>query len=178
MGIFKHIMKRSDINPMPQYWDRYINLVPDVELAQAFDGSIRQLEQVDRTALARVGDKTYSPGKWTVKDIIQHVSDAERVLCYRSLVFARRDGTTPSGFEQDIFAQNALPNRRSMDDLLDELIMVRRSTKAMYDSFTDDMLIARGISWEFETAVLDMGFTIIGHQIHHLNVIAERYSQL
>lgn len=171
-------MKRSDINPMPQYWDRYINLVPDVELSQAFDDSIRQLDQLDRTALARVGDKTYSPGKWTVKDIFQHVSDAERVLCYRSLVFARRDGTTPSGFEQDIFAQNALTSRRSMDDLLDELIMVRRSTKAMYDSFTDDMLKARGISWEYETAVLDMGFTIIGHQIHHLNIIAERYAQL
>ena len=163
---------------MPQYWDRYINLVPDVELSQAFDDSIRQLDQLDRAALARVGDKTYSPGKWTVKDIFQHVSDAERVLCYRSLVFARRDGTTPSGFEQDIFAQNALTSRRSMEDLLDELIMVRRSTKAMYDSFTDDMLKARGISWEYETAVLDMGFTIIGHQIHHLNIIAERYAQL
>lgn len=163
---------------MPQYWDRYINLVPDVELSQAFDDSLRQLDQLDRAALARVGDKTYEPGKWTVKDIFQHVSDAERVLCYRSLVFARRDGTTPSGFEQDIFAQNALPSRRSMDELLDELIMVRRSTKAMYDSFTDEMLTARGISWESETAVLDMGFTIIGHQIHHLNIIAERYAQL
>lgn len=171
-------MKRSDINPMPQYWDRYINLVPDVELAQAFDDSIRQLEQLDRTALAQIGDKTYEAGKWTVKDIFQHVADAERVLCYRSLVFARRDGTTPSGFEQDIFAQNALTGRRTMDELIDELIIVRRSTKAMYDSFTDDMLTARGISWEFETAVLDMGFTMVGHQIHHLNVIAERYAQL
>jgi len=163
---------------MPQYWDRYINLVPDVELSQAFGDSIRQLEELDRTALARIADKTYAPGKWTIKDIIQHVSDAERVLCYRSLVFARRDGTTPSGFEQDIFAQNALPSRRSIDDLIDELVLVRRSSKAMYDSFDDDMLKARGISWEYETAVLDMGFTIVGHQIHHLNVIAERYSGL
>ncbi len=163
---------------MPQYWDRYINLVPDIELSQAFAVSIRQLEDLDRSALAQVGDKTYEPGKWTIKDIIQHVTDAERVLCYRSLVFARRDGTTPSGFEQDIFAQNAGPGRRTIDDLIEELLTVRRSTKAMYDSFDDDMLKARGISWEFETAVLDMGFTIIGHQIHHLNVIAERYSQL
>src|SRR5689334_19860587 len=171
-------MKRSDINPMPQYWDRYINLVPDVELSQAFADSIQQLGQLDRTALTRIGDQTYSPGKWTVKDIFQHVTDAERVLCYRALVFARRDGTTPSGFEQDIFAQNAATNRRTIDDLIDELVLVRRATKAMYDSFDDEMLKARGISWEYETAVVDLGFTIVGHQIHHLNVIAERYSTL
>lgn len=163
---------------MPQYWDRYINLVADVELSQAFADSIQQLEELDRNALARLGDKTYSPGKWTVKDIIQHVTDAERVLCYRSLVFARRDGTTPSGFEQDIFAQNAGTNRRTIDDLIEELVTVRRATKAMYDSFDDEMLKARGISWEYETAVLDMGFTIVGHQIHHINVITERYSGL
>lgn len=163
---------------MPEYWDRYINLVDDVELSQAFEDSIRQLDQLDRTALTRIGDQTYSPGKWTVKDIIQHLTDAERVLCYRALVFARRDGTTPSGFEQDIFAQNAATNRRTIDDLIDELLSVRRATKAMYDSFDDDMLKARGISWEYETAVLDLGFVIAGHQIHHLNVIAERYSGL
>lgn len=171
-------MKKSDINPMPQYWDRYINLVADVELSDAFTESIRQLEELDRTTLVQVGDKTYEPGKWTIKDIIQHVTDAERVLCYRSLVFARRDGTNPSGFEQDIFARNAGPGRRTIDDLIEELVLVRRATKAMYDSFDDEMLKARGISWEYETSVLDVGFTIIGHQIHHLNVIAERYSGL
>ena len=74
-------MKKSDINPVPQYYDRYINLVPDVELSQAFDDSIRQIEDLDRSMLARVADKTYSPGKWTVKDIFQHHSDGERIMC-------------------------------------------------------------------------------------------------
>lgn len=171
-------MKRSDINPMPEYWERYIKLVPDVELLQAFDDSLRQLEDLDRTALARFADKTYSPGKWTIKDIVQHLTDAERVMCYRALSFARRDGTIPPGFEQDVFAANSGANRRTIDDLIDELVSVRRSTKALYDSFENDMLKARGISWKTEVSVLDVGFTIIGHQIHHLNVIAEKYSQL
>src|SRR5918992_5480489 len=164
-------MKRSDINPMPEYWERYINLVPDVELPQAFADSIKQLNDLDRIALTRLGDKTYSPGKWTVKDIIQHLTDVERVMCYRALMFARRDGQIPLGFEQDLFAANSGAKRRTTDDLLDELLSVRRATKALYDSFDDDMLKARGISWEVEVAVLDLGFTIIGHQIHHLNVI-------
>ena len=163
---------------MPQYYDRYINLVPDVELSQAFDDSIRQLGDLDRGMLARVGDKTYSPGKWTIKDIIQHLSDTERVMCYRALLFARRSGTTPGGFDQDLFASNSNANSRTTDDLLDELLSVRRATKALYDSFDDDTLRARGVSWEYEVSVLDLAFTVLGHQLHHFNVIAERYSAL
>jgi hypothetical protein len=171
-------MKKSDINPLPQYYDRYINLVPDAELSQAFDDSMRQLGDLDRTLLARLSDKTYSPGKWTVKDIIQHLNDTERVMCYRALLFARRNGTNPGGFDQDLFAANSNANHRTIDDLFDELVSVRRATKALFDSFDDDMLRARGISWEHEVSVLDLAFTIIGHQIHHLNVIAERYATL
>jgi hypothetical protein len=171
-------MKRSEINPLPQYYDRYINLVPDVELSQAFVDSMRQLDSLDRKMLARLDDKTYSPGKWTVKDIIQHLSDTERVMCYRALLFARRNGTNPGGFDQDVFASNSNANSRTIDDLLDELVSVRRASKALYDSFDDDMLRARGISWEHEVSVLDLAFTILGHQIHHMNVIAERYSTL
>lgn len=171
-------MKRSDINPMPQYWDRYINLAPDVELSEGFTDSIRQLEQLDRTNLRRIGDQTYAPGKWSVKDIIQHLTDAERIMSYRALLFARRSGMTPDPFDQEPFAVNAVANRRTIDDLIDELLIARRSTKNMYDSFDDDMLKARGICWEYDVAVLDMGFALIGHQNHHLNVLAERYSKL
>lgn len=170
-------MRKSDINPMPGYYDRYINLVPDVELSQAFDDSIRQLNDLDRTALTRIADKSYAPGKWTIKDIIQHMTDGERIMTYRALMFARRDPSAP-GFDQELFAVNANANRRTFDDLLDELISVRRATKMLYDSFNDDMLLARGLSWEYEVSVLDLGFIIVGHQIHHMNVIAERYSTL
>jgi DinB superfamily len=171
-------MKRSDINPMPEYWERYIRQVPDVELSQAFDDSIRQLDDLDRTAMAHVADKTYSPGKWTIKDIIQHLTDVERIMCYRALMFARRDGQIPPGFEQNDYAANSGANRRTFADLLDELLSVRRATKTLYDSFDADMLKARGMNWEVEVSVAEVGFTIIGHQIHHFNVIAERYSQL
>jgi hypothetical protein len=168
-------MKRSDINPMPQYYDRYINLVPDVELSQAFEDSIRQLEELDRAVLTEIGDKTYAPGKWTVKDIIQHLTDAERIMTYRALMFARQKDAKVEGFDQEEFGDNANTSRRTIDDLLDELISVRRVSKALYDSFDERMLRARGISWEHELGVLDIGFMIFGHQIHHLNVLAEKY---
>lgn len=171
-------MKKSDINPMPQYYDRYINLVADVELSQAFDDSIQQLNDIDRNHLTRLDGKTYEPGKWTVKDIIQHVTDVERILAYRALLFARRNGTVPQGFDQDLFVTNAHANDRTIDDLINDLITVRRATKSLYDGLDDPALQAKGISWEHEISVLALGFTIVGHQIHHLNVIQERYHPL
>lgn len=171
-------MKKSDINALPQYYDRYINLVPDVELLQAFDDSISQLDQLDRNAMGRLGDKSYSPGKWTLKDIIQHLIDSERIMSYRALMFARRSGATLEGFDQDLFAANGNTSRRTVDDLLDELASVRRSTTALFNSFDDEMLLARGISWDIDVSVLELGFTMIGHQLHHVNVIRERYLPL
>lgn len=171
-------MKKSDINPMPQYYDRYINLVADVELSRAFDDSIQQLDQIDRSLWTRLDGKTYEPGKWMVKDIIQHVTDVERILAYRGLLFARRNGTIPQGFDQNLFVENARASDRAIDDLLDELITVRRATKSLYDGLDNHALQATGISWEHEISVLALGFTIIGHQIHHLNVIEERYYPL
>jgi hypothetical protein len=99
-------------------------------------------------------------------------------MCYRALTFARRDETIPAGFDQELFGANANASRRTIHDLLDELVSVRRATKALFDSFDDDMLRSKGISWKYEVSVLDVGFMMIGHQIHHLNVIAERYSTL
>jgi hypothetical protein len=171
-------MKKSDINPMPQYYDRYINLVADAELSQAFDDSITQLSEINRDLLARLDGKTYEPGKWTVKDIVQHVTDVERILSYRALLFARRNGTIPQGFDQNAFVTNARANDRLIDDLIDELLTVRRATKSLYEGLDDQALQAGGISWEHEISVLALGFTIIGHQIHHLNVIKERYHPL
>src|SRR5437899_2012152 len=108
-------MKRSDINPMPQYFDRYINLVPDVELSQAFDESVRRLDALDRGLFARLEGKRYAPEKWTVNDIIQHLIDCERIYCYRTLSYARRDGTIPQEFDQNLFAENALAGKRPVD---------------------------------------------------------------
>lgn len=171
-------MKKSDINPMPQYYDRYINLVPDVELSQAFDDSLRQINDLDRKVFAELGDKTYAPGKWTLKDIIQHIADGERIMAYRALMFARDNGSRVEGFDQEVFAANADTSRRTTDDLLDEVIGVRRSTKTLFDSFTEQMLLAKGLSWEHEISVVALGFMMVGHQIHHLNVIAEKYLPL
>jgi DinB superfamily len=171
-------MKISDINPMPGYYDRYIKLVADVELSEAFDQSIRQLDEVDRSLLTTLDGRTYAPGKWAAKDIIQHLADVERIMAYRTLLFARGDRTIPQGFDPDLLVANARASAKTVDELIEDLKTVRAATKSLFGSFDDETLLKTGTNWKYEISVLAMGFTLVGHQIHHLKIIEEKYRPL
>src|SRR5215813_8272884 len=132
-------MKKSNINPMPQYFEKYINLVDDIELSQAFDLSINQLDELDNNFLAKLDGKRYAPDKWTTKETFQHILDWERILSFRTLLFARKEGSIPQGVDGDLLAANMNADQRSIDSLIDELKSVRASTKAMFESFDNAM---------------------------------------
>ena len=171
-------MKRSDINPMPQYFDRYINLVEDIELDQAFKKSIQQLNSLDLNLLSLLKDKSYLPDKWTVNDIIQHIIDIERILCAGVLRFARNESTYVISFNEEELAKNAKPGYKNINELIDDLIIVRNSTISLYRSFDFTDYFKVGINWKHQINVLAMGFNIIGHQIHHINFIEDKYYPL
>ena len=171
-------MKKSDINPMPPYFDRYINLVETGELSQAFDQSIRQLELLDKLRLAKLDGKCYAPGKWSAKEIFQHIIDWERILSYRALLYARHKGAASQDIDGDLFAANMNAERRTIDALIDELKFVRVASKAMFESFDEKMLQNMGVCWKYEISVLATGFIIVGHQVHHLKIIEEKYFPL
>lgn len=171
-------MKKSDINPMPEYFERYINAVEAVELAEAFAESIRQLDRLDKSLLAALGDKSRADGKWTIREIFQHLIDWERILSYRALLFARCKGSASQNLDENRLASNMNAGRRSIDELIDELKTVRASTGAMFESFDEKTLLNTGICWKYEISVLATGFTIIGHQAHHLKIIEEKYYPL
>jgi len=171
-------MKKSDINPMPEYFDRYINRVETVELRQAFVRSGQQIEQLDKNLLVEFDGKRYAPGKWTVKETFQHLIDWERILSYRALLYARNKGAASQDVDGELFAANMNADRRTIDELIDELQNVRASTKAMFESFDDEILLNTGICWKYDVSVLAMGFIIIGHQIHHLKIIEDKYFPL
>jgi hypothetical protein len=171
-------MKKTDINPLPEYFDRYINLVKEPDLMDALQNSLLALQTFDTNRLEKIGDKVYAPGKWTVKDILQHIIDTERVFCYRSLRFARADRTALPGYDENAYAVAACATKRPLEKILQELIGVRKSTIDLFNSFDEHTLLNKGITWKYEMSVLAMGFTISGHEIHHLNVIREKYDSL
>lgn len=171
-------MKKSDINPMPAFFDRYINLVEDVDLLEALETHTPEALFSETDLLEALGDSVYAPGKWTIKDIIQHCIDTERIMSYRALRFARNDQTPLPGFEENNYAQNTLTAERSLEDLLDEFEIVRAATLAQFQNFSEPMLQRFGQASSSTISVGALGFMVVGHAIHHMNVIRERYLPL
>lgn len=171
-------MKKSDLSWPPCYFDTYINKVPDVGITEALAQSLTDLNQLDVNALRALGDKVYAPGKWTVRDIFQHITDGERVFSYRALRFARNDKTALPGFDENLFAENTGANTRPLEQVLEELKIVRKSTIALFDTFSDEALARTGVMFNSELPVLALGFVTVGHQTHHLGIIRERYLPL
>lgn len=172
-------MKKSDIQKMPEYFDRYINLTDDVTYLEALEISLTELENAPIDKWKALGEKVYAPGKWTIKDMLQHIIDTERVFAYRMTAFARKDPQQMLGFDEDNYAKNAFANRRTVDDLVEELILVRKNLIALYKSFTPEMLQLEGKGYNGATySVLSMGFCMAGHQRWHFRVLEERYYPL
>lgn len=168
---------KSDIKTMPEYFDRYINLVEDIDVISALENGIPFLKS-EISNLEKMDNLVYAPGKWTVKDILQHIIDNERIFCYRAMRFARKDETPLPGVDENYHAANAHANERSLEDLVNEFNYTRQSTIALFKSFTEDMLMSEGIGFNKKTSVLAIGFLLSGHLIHHFNVIRERYYPL
>ncbi|MGH2667371.1 DinB family protein [Flavobacterium sp.] len=172
-------MQKSDIPKMPEYFDRYINLTDDLTFSEALQISLNELESLPIAKWEALGENVYAPGKWTTKDILQHLIDTERVFSYRITAFSRGDSQKMLAFDEDLYAQNANANRRTLEDLMAELILVRKNYIALYHSFTSEMLLKSGKGYNgSEYSVLAMAFMIPGHQRWHFKVVEERYFPL
>ena len=171
-------MKKSDINPMPEFFDRYINLVEDIDIFVAFEKYAPEKVYTEIEKLTALENKIYAPGKWTIKDILQHVIDNERIMAYRALRFSRNDDTVLPGYEESLWAANTIANKRSVTDLMEEFSFVRKTTELLYTNMDNEMILRSGVAYKSEISALALGFVIIGHAMHHMNIIAERYFPL
>ncbi|HMX04381.1 MAG TPA: DinB family protein [Chitinophagales bacterium] len=157
------------------YQEKYIALVegddvPEM-LSQHVQQTIDMLAGIDeQKALFR-----YAPGKWSVKEVLQHLIDTERIMCYRALRFARKDKTPLPGFEENDYAPASMADNRSMVSLLQEFAAVRHATIMLFESFTDDMIARTGTGNGKEISVNALGFIIVGHELHHMKLFKEKY---
>lgn len=171
-------MKKSDIAPMPEYFDRYIHLADDVDIIEALQIGLEEIKNVPLEEWKDIGDKVYAEGKWTIKDIVQHLIDTERIFGYRAMCIARGETIKLPSFEEADYAKNAHANYRTWEDLLNELIKVRLSFIDLYKSFTTEMLLKTGPSFNGTYSVLAIGFIMAGHSRWHFRVIEEKYLSL
>jgi hypothetical protein len=172
------MMHKHDIHPMPEYFDRYIALADDGTYLETLQASLDELENFPITDWEALGDRVYAPGKWTLKDLLQHLIDTERIFTYRALAFSRNEPKNMLPYDEDFYATTADANRRTIADLLEELIVVRQSFIAMYRSFSAEMLLKTGKSFKGEYSVLSLAFMIAGHQRWHFRVVEEKYLPL
>jgi DinB superfamily len=166
---------RPDLTRVPSFYHNYISQVPDNDLMTAFKNQTPIFIDFIKGIPANKINYAYAPNKWTIKEMLQHIIDAERVFCYRALRFARKDPTPLHGFDENLFAQNSKADKRNWDDLIEEFKTVRKATEWLYRSFDEEQLSATGVANNSSNYVLAFGYISIGHSIHHTNIIKERY---
>ncbi|TYA58927.1 DinB family protein [Formosa maritima] len=157
------------------YYANYIKKAGNQDIISGLESSLNNTMSFFKSIPEEKLEFRYEIGKWTIKDIIQHLIDAERVFAYRALRFARKDNTPLPGFEENDYTIAANANKRSREELLKEYQAVRESTIMLFKNFDEDTLKLVGIASNSNMSVRAIGFVIIGHETHHCDVIKSRY---
>lgn len=157
------------------YWSRYIDLVPEEDVTIVLDAQTAELAKL----LGDIGEEKsahrYAEGKWSIKELVQHVADTERIFTYRAVSIARGDTRSLPGFDEQLFAANAEADRRPFREIADELIAVRRSTTALFNGFSETAWNRVGTANDSRISVRALAFVAAGHVRHHIKVLRERY---
>lgn len=159
----------------PAYFEKYVNQVPENDLRIAFSNQQNIINAFLNTITEEKSTYAYATGKWTIKEVLQHIIDAERVFGYRALCFARGEKKSLPSFDENEYANNANANYRTWQSLTDEFIAVRKSTELLFNSFNEEALNLTGISNNNPATVTSLGFITLGHFYHHKKVVEERY---
>lgn len=158
-----------------EFYQNYIKLAPGDNVLDAMQRNTRNFRKLLKKIPRKKIDKAYEEGKWTIKELLQHIIDAERVFAYRAITFARKDSTALPSFDENTWAANSMAAQRNWKEMIEEFKSLRSATEMMFGSFEDSQLRAIGTASNKEINVLALGFIISGHVEHHLNIIRERY---
>jgi hypothetical protein len=172
------ILSRPDATEYAQYYGKYISLIPAGDLIKIMN------EQFERTlaTLRKISEPQsltrYEPGKWSIKEVVGHMIDAERIMSYRALCIARGDQTPIPGFEQDDYVRGANSDARPFAEIVDEFQKVRQATLALFTSFDETVLSRLGTANNFSVSALALTHIVAGHERHHMNVLQTKYLPL
>jgi uncharacterized damage-inducible protein DinB len=167
--------KRPETGDYATSYEPYISLVPEGEFLQILETQLQDWQRlVGKLSEAAAGFR-YAPDKWSIKEVLGHVTDSERIFAYRLLRIARGDQTPLAGFEQDDYVRTANSSARKRSELLEEFSTVRRATIALVSSLDDAAWVRRGVANQKEISATALAFIIAGHERHHRLVLEERY---
>jgi len=168
-------MARPAIGTYSPGFATYIQKVQETDIFEALKNQQETVNHFFQNIPEEKHGYAYAPGKWTLKDMMQHLIDSERVINYRSLCFARQERSSLPSFDEDLYAANANAKTRTWESLCNELKAVREGTNYLYQSFNEDMLVLEGVANNNTATALSMGFATVGHLYHHVYVIETKY---
>lgn len=162
----------SDYAP---YYASYVMQVPDGDFLEMLEAQQEKLTRLLEPLTEKQADFRYAPGKWSIKEMLGHINDAERIFAYRLLRIARGDQTPLPGFEQDDYIKTANSSGTTLASLLEEFASIRRASITLIRSLDDASFLRRGTASGKEISALALVFIIAGHAIHHQNILEQRY---
>lgn len=169
------MVARPEAGEYAPYYEKYIALVPGRDILGALETQRLQMIQLFAARSERDGNFRYAPDKWTVKEVLGHLTDTERIFAYRAMRIARADQTPIEGFEQDDYVRNAAFNKRPLAELAEEFALVRSASIALFRGLAGDAWLRRGVANKNEVTVRALAFIIAGHELHHRGILEERY---
>jgi hypothetical protein len=175
MSPAKAASSRPQADEYAPYYETYVSKVQGGDIISILEAQRLQMAQLLAACSERDGNFRYAQGKWTVKEIIGHINDTERIFAYRALRIARDDQTPLSGFEQDDYVRTGGFGERTLGDLAEEFSHVRSATLALLRPLSEQAWLRRGVANKNEVSVRGLAFIIAGHEVHHREILKERY---
>ena len=166
---------KPEVGEHDAYFSTYIDRVEEGDLIGDLRSQVGELTELCGDLSEAEGEFRYAPDKWSVKEVLGHLIDTERVFVFRGLWFARGESTALPGFDQDVFVRRADFDQRSVESLVSEFIHLRQSTIDLLASFRQAEWRRSGISNEASLSVRAIGYILLGHVVHHLEILRERY---
>jgi hypothetical protein len=169
------LIARPEANEYAPYYEKYVSLVPDGKIIEILEQQLEKTLALFGTLSEEKGNFRYAPEKWSIKQLVGHLSDTERIFAYRALRFARNDRHPLEGFEQDDYIANADFDGCRLSDLVTEFGYVRKSSIYLLRHLSDEAWRRHGVASDNEVSVRALAYMLAGHELHHLNVLSERY---
>jgi uncharacterized damage-inducible protein DinB len=166
---------RPQASEYAPFYEKYIAMVPDGEIEETLEAQLRETRLLLGSLSEAGAEFRYAEGKWSVKEVLGHISDTERIFAYRMLRIARADQTPLAGFEQDDYVKTGNFPARPLVELLEEFTAVRRASIVLLHSFDAAAWLRRGVANQKEVSVRALAYILAGHERHHRQVLQERY---
>lgn len=169
------MLTRPTAGDYADYFQGYIDRVPEGDVLAILPTQCTRMQQLLGNSSEQQGNFSYAPGKWSVKRLVLHLADGERMFCYRAMCLARGDEQPMPGFDEKVYAANDGSNDRTLASIVDEYASVRAATVTLFAGFGPDAWARRGIANGSPVTTASLPWIIAGHDVHHFTMLQERY---